>query len=94
MRAAAPDVVAVGFGIPALVEWETGVARWSTHLPLEDVRFRDLMTGGGNGMSSILSVCVGAVGGGTTVGTTGGGAEHDFQAKKPIPAKSKTATPT
>lgn len=44
VRAAAPDVVAVGFGIPALVEWETGVSRWSTHLPLEDVRFRDLMS--------------------------------------------------
>jgi glucokinase len=44
VRAAAPDVEAVGFGIPALVEWETGVSRWSTHLPLEDVRFRDLMS--------------------------------------------------
>jgi glucokinase len=44
VRAAAPDVVAVGFGIPALVEWEAGVSRWSTHLPLEDVRFRDLMS--------------------------------------------------
>jgi glucokinase len=44
VRAAAPDVSAVGFGIPALVEWETGVSRWSTHLPLEDVRFRDLMS--------------------------------------------------
>ncbi len=44
VRAAAPDVAAVGFGIPALVEWETGVSRWSTHLPLEDVRFRDLMS--------------------------------------------------
>ena len=44
VRAAAPDVVAVGFGIPALVEWETGVARWSTHLPLADVSFRDLMS--------------------------------------------------
>jgi glucokinase len=44
VRAAAPDVVAVGFGIPALVEWETGVSRWSTHLPLADVRFRDLMS--------------------------------------------------
>ena len=43
-RAAAPDVVAVGFGIPALVEWETGVARWSNHLPLADVSFRDLMS--------------------------------------------------
>jgi glucokinase len=44
VRAAAPDVAAVGFGIPALVEWETGVSHWSTHLPLEDVRFRDLMS--------------------------------------------------
>jgi glucokinase len=44
VRAAAPDVRAVGFGIPALVEWEAGVARWSTHLPLADVPFRDLMS--------------------------------------------------
>jgi len=44
VRAAAPDVAAVGFGIPALVEWETGVSRWSTHLPLADVRFRDIMS--------------------------------------------------
>jgi glucokinase len=44
VRAAAPDVDAVGFGIPALVEWEAGVSRWSTHLPLEDVPFRDLMS--------------------------------------------------
>jgi glucokinase len=44
VRAAAPDVGAVGFGIPALVEWETGVSRWSTHLPLADVRFRDVMS--------------------------------------------------
>ena len=44
VRAAAPDVEAVGFGIPALVEWDTGVARWCNHLPLQDVRFRDLMS--------------------------------------------------
>jgi glucokinase len=44
VRAAAPDVEAVGFGIPALVEQETGVALWSTHLPLADVPFRDLMS--------------------------------------------------
>jgi glucokinase len=44
VRAAAPDVQGVGFGIPALVERETGVSRWSTHLPLEDVPFRDLMS--------------------------------------------------
>lgn len=44
IRAAAPDIEAVGFGIPALVEFETGIARWSTHLPLENVRFRALMS--------------------------------------------------
>jgi glucokinase len=43
-RAAAPDVEAVGFGIPALVDPETGVASWSTHLPLAEVSFRDLMS--------------------------------------------------
>ena len=26
------------------MEWETGVSRWSTHLPLADVRFRDVMS--------------------------------------------------
>ena len=44
VRAAAPDVEAVGFGIPALVEWNLGVSRWSTHLPLAGVPFRDLMS--------------------------------------------------
>jgi glucokinase len=44
VRAAAPDVEAVGFGIPALVEWSTGVSRWCNHLPLGDVPFRDLMS--------------------------------------------------
>src|SRR3954451_23105576 len=44
VRAAAPDVAAGGGGIPALVEQETGVSRWSTHLPLENVPFRDLMS--------------------------------------------------
>src|ERR671930_2346087 len=44
VRAAAPDVEAVGFGIPALVEQHTGVARWSTHLPLAEVPFRDLVS--------------------------------------------------
>jgi glucokinase len=43
-RNAAPDVVGIGFGLPALVERQTGVSRWSTHLPLEDVPFRDLMS--------------------------------------------------
>ena len=44
VRAAAPDVESVGFGIPALVEAGTGVSLWSTHLPLEQVPFRDLMS--------------------------------------------------
>jgi glucokinase len=44
VRATAPEVEAVGFGIPALVEAGTGAALWSTHLPLEDVPFRDLMS--------------------------------------------------
>jgi glucokinase len=43
-RSAAPDVDAIGFGIPSLVEWETGVSRWSNHLPLAGVPFRDLMS--------------------------------------------------
>jgi glucokinase len=44
IRAAAPDVEAIGFGIPALVERATGVSRWSNHLSLDDVPFRDLMS--------------------------------------------------
>ena len=42
-RAAAPDVVAVGFGIPSLVESRTGRSLSSVHLPLDDVPFRELM---------------------------------------------------
>ena len=44
VRAAAPEVEAIAFGIPALVDAETGVSRWSNHLPLEGVPFRDLMS--------------------------------------------------
>ena len=44
VRAAAPEVEAIAFGIPALVEFEAGVSRWSNHLPLEGVPFRDLMS--------------------------------------------------
>jgi glucokinase len=44
IRAAAPEVESVGFGIPALVELETGASLWSNHLPLDDVPFRDLMS--------------------------------------------------
>jgi glucokinase len=43
-RAAAPDVTAVGFGIPALLDFEAGVAESSVHLPLDGVAFRDAMT--------------------------------------------------
>jgi glucokinase len=44
VRSASPDVEAIGFGIPALVESEAGVSRWSNHLPLDGVPFRDLMS--------------------------------------------------
>jgi len=40
----APDVEAVGFGIPSLVDRDRAVSQWSNHLPLDDVRFRDLMS--------------------------------------------------
>jgi glucokinase len=42
-RAAAPDAVAVGFGIPGLVDPATAEVGFSTHLPLEGLRFQDLM---------------------------------------------------
>jgi glucokinase len=42
-RAAAPDVAAVGFGIPSLVDRARGVSVMSVHLPLDGVPFRDLM---------------------------------------------------
>ncbi|MDQ4047873.1 MAG: ROK family protein [Actinomycetota bacterium] len=44
IRAAAPDVDAVGFGIPSLVDWERGVSVWSNHLPIDDVEFRQVMS--------------------------------------------------
>jgi glucokinase len=44
VRSASPDVEAIGFGIPAMVEWEPGVSRFSNHLPLDGVPFRDLMS--------------------------------------------------
>jgi glucokinase len=43
VRTALPGVSAVGFGIPSLVEADTGVSVSSVHLPLADVPFRDLM---------------------------------------------------
>ena len=44
LRSAAPDVVGVGFGIPSLVDQRTGASAWSTHLPLERVPFREVMS--------------------------------------------------
>jgi len=44
VRAAAPGVEAVGFGLPSLVDRETGTSVWSNHLPIENVQFRDLMS--------------------------------------------------
>lgn len=43
-RDAAPDVEAVGFGIPALVRPETGSVMVSNHLPLDGLPFRALMS--------------------------------------------------
>jgi glucokinase len=43
-RAHAPDARAVGFGIPALMQFEDGVAVSSVHLPLDGLEFRALMT--------------------------------------------------
>ena len=50
VRAAAPDVAAVGFGIPSLVDSRTGASVWSNHLPLDGVPFRDLMVALGTGI--------------------------------------------
>ena len=38
-----PDAEGVGFGIPSLVDFETGESMSSVHLPLDGVPFRDLM---------------------------------------------------
>ena len=43
-RSQAPDVEAVGFGIPCLMDFARGVSLSSVHLPLEGVPFRDLMS--------------------------------------------------
>ena len=44
IRAAAPEVDAVGFGLPSLVAADEGASVWSNHLPIDDVPFRDLMS--------------------------------------------------
>ncbi|HET6505258.1 MAG TPA: ROK family protein [Baekduia sp.] len=41
--AAGRELLAVGFGIPSLVDVRTGVAATTVHLPLRDVPFRDVM---------------------------------------------------
>lgn len=41
--AAGGEVLAVGFGIPSLIDQARGVAARTVHLPLEDVAFRDVM---------------------------------------------------
>ena len=43
-RDAAPDVDAVGFGLPSLVDQGRGTSVSSVHLPLDDVAFREVMT--------------------------------------------------
>lgn len=43
IRSGAPGVGAVGLGVPSLVDWPSGVSRWSNHLPLDDVPLRELM---------------------------------------------------
>jgi glucokinase len=42
-RAATAEVTAVGFGIPALLDFAAGVAVSSVHLPLGGLPFRDVM---------------------------------------------------
>ena len=42
-RTAAPDVVAVGFGIPSPVDQQRGTSVTSVYLPIEDVPFREIM---------------------------------------------------
>jgi glucokinase len=37
------DVVAVGFGIPCLMDQRTGRARMSVHLPLAEIQFADIL---------------------------------------------------
>jgi glucokinase len=44
VRAAAPDVDAVGFGIPSLVNFLNGASVWCNHLPLENLPVRDLVS--------------------------------------------------
>ncbi len=44
IREKCPDVEAVGFGIPCLIDQISGVAVMSVNLPLSDLPFRDMMS--------------------------------------------------
>lgn len=37
------EILAVGFGIPSLIDRERGIAVFTNHLPIQDVPFRDVM---------------------------------------------------
>ena len=43
LRRIAPDAVAVGFGIPSLIDRERGLSVQSVHLPLDDLPFGEVM---------------------------------------------------
>jgi len=43
IREGEPDVQAVGFGIPCLIDQRSGVAVVAVNLPIHDLRFRELM---------------------------------------------------
>jgi glucokinase len=43
IREGEPDVEAVGFGIPCLIDQRSGVAVVAVNLPIHDLRFRELM---------------------------------------------------
>jgi glucokinase len=44
VRAAAPDVDAVGLGVPSLIDRHSGASVWSNHLPIDGVPFRELLS--------------------------------------------------
>jgi glucokinase len=43
-RSVAPEIDAVGFGIPSLVDRAGALSQWSNHLPLDDLAFREVMS--------------------------------------------------
>jgi glucokinase len=44
-RAGSPGARAVAFGIPSLVDFDAGVSVQSVHLPIDDLAFRDVISG-------------------------------------------------